>query len=104
MPKEQLKTLTEQMYYVLLALKVERCGVDITNYVAELTKGRINLGPGTLYTMLAKFEEENLIKKTHLEGRKQWYKITKKGTMMVLDEMKRMMDMIEDGKYVINNL
>lgn len=103
MPKEQLKTLTEQMYYVLLALKVERCGVDITNYITDLTKGRINLGPGTLYTMLAKFEEENLIKKTHLDGRKQWYKITKKGEEMVLNEIKRMSDMIEHGKYIIND-
>ena len=34
MPKEQLKTLTEQMYYVLLALKRERCGVDITEYLS----------------------------------------------------------------------
>lgn len=103
MPKEQLKTLTQQMYYVLLALKQERCGVDITNYVFDLTQGRINLGPGTLYAMLSKFEEENLIKKTHLEGRKQWYKITQKGTVMLLEEIKRMMDMIEDGKHVINN-
>ncbi|NBK97258.1 MAG: PadR family transcriptional regulator [Erysipelotrichia bacterium] len=103
MPKEQLKILTEQMYYVLLALKSERCGVDITNYVYQLTNGRIHLGPGTLYTMLAKFEEEKLIKKTRLEGRKQWYQIGDRGIMMVLSEMKRMQKMMEDGRKVIND-
>ena len=64
MPKEQLKTLTEQMYYVLLALKRERCGVDITEYVLLRTDGRLRLGPGTLYSMLSKFEDEQLIEKT----------------------------------------
>ena len=63
MPKEQLKTLTEQMYYVLLALKRERCGVDITEYVLLRTDGRLRLGPGTLYSMLSKFEDEQLIEK-----------------------------------------
>ena len=58
MPKEQLKTLTEQMYYVLLALKRERCGVDITEYVLLRTDSRLRLGPGTLYSMLSKFEDE----------------------------------------------
>ncbi len=73
MPKEQLKTLTEQMYYVLLALKRERCGVDITEYVLLRTDGRLRLGPGTLYSMLSKFEDEQLIEKTRVEGRRQWY-------------------------------
>ena len=103
MPKEQLKTLTEQMYYVLLALKRERCGVDITEYVLLRTDGRRRLGPGTLYSMLSKFEDEQLIEKTRVEGRRQWYQITEKGMQMVLQEIQRMQQMIDDGIDIIHH-
>lgn len=102
MPKEQLKTLTEQMYYVLLALKHERCGAEITQYVSVRTRGRIRLGPGTLYTMLGKFEEERFIEKTKSEGRRQWYRINEKGMQMVLQEIQRMRQMIDDGIEIID--
>ena len=103
MPKEQLKTLTEQMYYVLLSLKRERCGVDITEYVLLRTDGRLRLGPGTLYSMLSKFEDEQLIEKTRVEGRRQWYQITEKGMQMVLQEIQRMQQMIDDDIDIIHH-
>lgn len=98
MPKVQLKTLTEQMYYVLLALRNERYGVEITQYIAELTKGRIKLGPGTLYAMLSKFEEEKIIREVHIDGRKRSYIITDKGRGMLEEEYKKLLLMIEDTK------
>lgn len=98
MPRVQLKTLTEQMYYVLLALKKERYGVEITQYISNLTSGRIKLGPGTLYTMLSKFEEEKLIKEMHVDGRKRSYLITSKGQSMLNDEYQKLLLMIEDTK------
>ena len=57
MAREQFQTLTEPMYYILLALTEECCGVDIMEKVKEISKGRVLVGPGTLYAMLAKFEE-----------------------------------------------
>ena len=38
MAKQQLDTLTEPMYYILLALTEERHGYDIIKSTAELTK------------------------------------------------------------------
>ena len=59
MSKEPLKVLTESMFYVLLSLlRQDRCGTEIVQYVDDTTAGRVSLGPGTLYTILAKFEEE----------------------------------------------
>ena len=55
MAREAFQTLTEPMYYILLALTGECCGVDIMNKVEELSHGRIRVGPGTLYAMLARF-------------------------------------------------
>ena len=39
MAREQLQTLTEPMYYILLALTEECCGVDIMEKVKTLSKG-----------------------------------------------------------------
>ena len=50
MARQPLKSLTESMFYVLLALwRQERCGTEIAAYVRQLTEGRAALGPGTLY-------------------------------------------------------
>ena len=53
MPKKQLETLTEPMYYTLIALLEARCGMEITEFVLTLTQGRVHLVPGTLYTTIA---------------------------------------------------
>ena len=80
MSKEPLKVLTESMFYVLLSLlRQDRCGTEIVQYVDDTTAGRVSLGPGTLYTILAKFEEEGLIRETAVEGRKRTYAITDRG-------------------------
>ena len=41
MPREKFKTLTEQMYYILLCLAQECCGMDIMDKVQEMTGGRV---------------------------------------------------------------
>ena len=46
----------------LSLLRQERCGTEIVRYVDDATAGRVPLGPGTLYTILAKFQEEGLIR------------------------------------------
>ena len=68
MAREPLKVLTESMFYVLLSLlRQERCGTEIVRYVDDATAGRVPLGPGTLYTILAKFQEEGLIREAAVE-------------------------------------
>lgn len=98
MPRIQLKTLIEQMYYVLLALKKERYGVEISQFIGELTNQRIQLGPGTLYAILSKFEEEGWIQEVRLEGRKRSYLITDLGLDMLKKEYSRLLKMLEDTK------
>ena len=72
MGKRALETLTESMFYVLMSfLSGERCGTDIAAWVLHRTQGRVRLGPGTLYAILPKFEEEGLIRQVAVEGRKR---------------------------------
>ena len=102
MPKKQLESLTEPMYYTLIALLEPRCGMEITEFVLALTKDRVHLVPGTLYTILSKFEQENLIKEISVDGRKRYYCITEKGEAMLVEEYNRIQLMLEEGRnYII---
>ncbi|EFP59982.1 PadR family transcriptional regulator [Erysipelotrichaceae bacterium AF15-26LB] len=98
MPKKQLETLTEPMYYTLIALLEPRCGMEITEFVFTLTSGRVHLVPGTLYTMLSKFETEQMIREIEADGRKRIYMITEKGRGMLVMEYRRLKTMLQDGE------
>lgn len=97
MAREQFQTLTEPMYYILLALTQECCGVDIMEKVRTLSRGRVKVGPGTLYAMLSKFEENDVIVRTAEEGRRKSYIITDTGREMLKKEYERLKMMVEDG-------
>ncbi len=97
MAREQFQTLTEPMYYILLALTEECCGVDIMEKVKTISHGRVLVGPGTLYAMLAKFEVNGVICLTASEGRRKSYVITEVGREMLRKEYERLKVMVEDG-------
>ncbi|MDR3598156.1 helix-turn-helix transcriptional regulator [Clostridium sp.] len=97
MAREQFQNLTEPMYYILMSLLEERCGVDIMEAVLKISKGRVRVGPGTLYTLLGKFEKENIIRETEVQGRKRSYIITDKGREVLQDEYRRLITLVNDG-------
>lgn len=97
MAREQFQNLTEPMYYILMSLLQEKCGVDIMEAVEDISNGRVRVGPGTLYSLLGKFEKENMIKETEVQGRKRSYIITEKGEGILLDEYRRLITMANDG-------
>ena len=98
MPRAKFQTLTEQMFYTLLCLKDECYGMDILDKVPSMTNGRVNIGSGTIYTLLEQFLEENMIKETKVEGRKRSYIITEKGKEMLDNEYNRILAQINDYK------
>mgnify|MGYP001025711291 FL=1 len=92
-------TLTESMFYVLMSfLHREMCGMEITEFVEKKTNGRVRLGPGTLYTLLGKFQEERLIEETQTDGRKRSYRITEKGRAVFAEELARLKACVLDGE------
>lgn len=90
MAREKYQTLTEQMFYILLALRDECCGVDIMEKVLAMTRGRVRIGPGTLYSLLESFLREGLIRETRAEGRKRSYRITDEGARRLSAERERL--------------
>jgi DNA-binding PadR family transcriptional regulator len=103
MAREQFQNLTEPMYYILISLLEERCGVDIMQAVEEISKGRVRVGPGTLYTLLGKFEKEYMIRETEVQGRKRSYIITDKGKEILLEEYRRLITMVSDGEIYMGD-
>lgn len=89
MPREKFQTLTEPMFYILLCLRKECCGMDVMGRVTELTHGRVKIGPGTLYHLLEQFESGGIIRETKVEGRRRSYILTDKGREMLEKEYRR---------------
>ena len=98
MAREQLKTLTEPMYYILLSLLKENHGYGIMQMVEELTGGRVVIGAGTLYTLLGRFEKEEIIQQVAEENRRKIYVITEKGRALLGEEFQRLQMLVEDGR------
>jgi len=90
MPRAKFQTLTEQMFYILLCLKNECCGMDIMDKVTAMTAGRVNVGSGTLYNLLEQFCESDMIRQTKAEGRRKSYILTKKGIEALETEYQRL--------------
>ena len=99
MPKKSMDTLTESMFYVLMALmQGPMCGINIADFIEKRTNSRIQMGPATLYTILGKFEKETYIRELSVEGRKRTYEITGKGFEAYRDELKRLKQMVLDAE------
>lgn len=99
MPRKSMDTLTESMFYVLMALMSgPLCGIDIAEFIEKRTKGRLQMGPATLYTILGKFEKERYIRETAVEGRKRTYEITGKGFEAYRAELNRLKQCVHDAE------
>ncbi|WP_010235067.1 PadR family transcriptional regulator [Clostridium arbusti] len=88
--------LTEAVYYILLALHTPMHGYGIMQYVKEISKKRVNLGAGTINTMLSKGWIKSIANET--DSRKKEYKITEVGHNIVLEETRRLEELISNGK------
>lgn len=95
--------MTETIYYTLLAVTEPRHGYAIIQYVRELTKGRIILGTGTLYTMVGRLQADELIAIVP-GGEKKAYQITEAGLELLKAETQRLKEQLEDGNGVLAGL
>lgn len=100
MARKKLDTLTEQMYYLLLALHQPGHGYAIIERVREMTGGRLQIGPGTLYTLLGRFENERLIRLERMEENRKIYGLTDAGRQVLAQEYERLRRQVADGAAI----
>ena len=96
MPRPKFQTLTEQMFYVLLCLKEDMCGMDILDRVPAMTEGRVHVGSGTLYNLLEQFLQMEFIRETGAYGRKRTYRLTRHGEAILEKEYQRILLQAQD--------
>ncbi len=96
MPRPKFQTLTEQMFYILLCLRKERCGIDILELVPAMTNGRVTVGSGTLYNLLEQFLDAGYIQEARVEGRRRSYLLTDEGQEMLDREYRRICAQAQD--------
>ena len=101
MARKKLETLTEQMFYVLLALREERHGYGIMQAIAELTGGRVSVGAGTLYALLEGFEKDGLIRRTRTEDNRKYYILMPEGERTLQNEYERIKKQAADMERVL---
>ncbi|MGD6903216.1 PadR family transcriptional regulator [Bacillus infantis] len=92
--------MTEAMYYVLLALMRPNHGYQLMHAIAEVSKGRVNMGPGTLYGVLSRMQKDGLISLAENDGRRKTYKITADGEHALRVEYGRLKALIEDSRIL----
>ena len=93
--------MTETTYYTLLAVTQKRHGYAIMQYVSELTKERIQLGTGTLYTMVGRLTADGIIEIASSEDGRKTYLITEVGMQLLQMETDRLEKQLQDGLEVL---
>lgn len=93
--------MTETTYYTLLSVITARHGYAIMQFVSELTKGRIQLGTGTLYTMVGRLTADGIVIIEPTEDGKKAYLLTEVGRELLELETKRLENQLEDGIKIL---
>ena len=98
--------LPRSVVQILLSLgDGERHGYAIMRDVEEASGGTLKLGPGTLYTALARLEADGLIEESDTrpdpaidDQRRRYWRLTPAGRAMAVDEVRRLADMVERAR------
>lgn len=95
--------LTEAVFYILLSVYSPLHGYAIMQNITKLSKGRVTLGAGTLYGAINTLLERGWITGASEIGDKgkKDYIITDNGQKIVLNEIKRLEELLENGKNIV---
>ena len=95
--------LTEALFYILLAARKPVHGYGIIQEVNDMTGGRVNLGPGTLYGAINTLLDRSWITLYSAEEgsrKKKEYLITELGRTAFFAELSRLKELTENGKLM----
>ncbi|MCB9451394.1 MAG: PadR family transcriptional regulator [Anaerolineaceae bacterium] len=95
---DDMLPLTPAVFHILLALADgEKHGYSIMREVSQITNGKIQMGPGTLYGTLKRMLEARLIEETHErpdpamdDERRRYYRLTPFGERVAQAEANRL--------------
>jgi len=102
MPNSKYPPLTEAVYYILLSLYTPLHGYGIMQNVQKMTNGRLTIGAGTLYGALNTLTKKGfIVEQKSNDLSKKEYIITPLGKDAVNNEVKRLEELFNNGKYIL---
>lgn len=104
--------LSPAVFYILLSLAIkDRHGYEIMKSVSEDSKGKVKLGPGTLYGSIKKMLEEKLLEELDErpdpqldDERRRYYRLSDYGRKMLSAELQRYNEALEIAKRAKINI
>ena len=95
--------LTEASFYILISLAEPLHGYGVMQKVMELSRNRVQLGPGTLYGALTNLLTAGLIESVDSEAkdRKKLYRMTSLGCLVAKHEVRRIEEMARHGRMLL---
>jgi len=96
--------LTEATYYILLALVDPLHGYGVMQKVETISRGKVKIGPGTLYGAFSSLEKEGLIVMVSEEERRKSYTLTQKGRQVLREQIARLEMMTRSGLDIADRL
>lgn len=100
------QALTEAVFYILLTLQKPLHGYGIIQSVGELSGGRVKMAPGTLYGALNSLVDKGWIDALpeNPESRKKEYVITKTGKEVLIEELQRLSELVDNGRRLMGGI
>lgn len=103
--------LTPAVLHILLVLSAkERHGYGIMKQVEHDSRGKVNMGPGTLYGSIGRMIEAGLIRESEKkvdpemdDERRVYYKITALGQRALAAEVERYREVVDVAKRPVSN-
>jgi DNA-binding PadR family transcriptional regulator len=103
--KNTSAALTEAIYYILLALQEPMHGYGIMQKTSTMSNGRLILSAGTLYGAISNLLDKGWIlpcgESSDTDGRRKLYQITEEGQEVLLAELERLEELVENGRMII---
>ena len=103
--KNTSAALTEAIYYILLALQEPMHGYGIMQKTSTMSNGRLILSAGTLYGAISNLLDKGWIlpcgESSDTDGRRKLYQITEEGQEVLLAELERLKELVENGRMII---
>ena len=99
----EMLALTEATYYILLSLVRPQHGYGIMQQTEALSHGRVHLAAGTLYGALNTLCDKGWIIQLPVEdgSRRKEYRLTEQGRSVLLAEMKRLRELVDNGERIL---
>lgn len=103
--KNTSAALTEAIYYILLALQEPMHGYGIMQKTSTMSNGRLILSAGTLYGAISNLLDKGWIlpcgESSDTDGRRKLYQNTEEGQEVLLAELERLEELVENGRMNI---